>query len=410
MPQRKFDLVLWGATGFTGRLVAEHLARRDGEETFRWALGGRSRDKLEALAADLGREDLPIVTGDGNDPASMQSLARRARVVCATAGPFALYGSELVAACAAAGTHYCDLTGETQWIRRMIDAHEDAARASGARIVHACGFDSIPSDLGCLVTQEAATGRYGRACPTVTLGVRRMSGAFSGGTVASLLNVLDEAKSDAATRRILFDPYALNPEGERRGPDRPDQKGPEFDSDLDSWTAPFVMAPINTRIVRRSHAVMGWPWGRRFRYRETVMTGDGPLGWTRAVAISGTLAGFVAAASIGPARALLERLVLPSPGQGPGEQARESGGFSMRIAGRHPEAPGGHLTVQVVGRRDPGYGATSRMVGEAALCLLEDAGDPAVGGGFWTPASALGKRLVERLARHADVTFEVRGG
>jgi short subunit dehydrogenase-like uncharacterized protein len=409
MTRREFDLIIWGATGFTGRLVAEHLVRRTGRggRRVRWAIGGRSRDKLERLREELGKPSLAIVTGDASDPAAMQSLAARASVVCSTVGPFALHGSELVAACAGAGTHYCDLTGETQWIRRMIDAHEEAARASGARIVHACGFDSIPSDIGCLVLQGTAVERYGRACPVVTMGVRRMNGAFSGGTVASLLNVLTEARGDSAVRKTLGDPYSLNPAGERRGPDRPDQKKPEFDSDLDSWTAPFVMAPINTRVVRRSHAVLGWPWGRQFRYRESVMTGDGPLGWSRAAAISAALAGFVTAASVGPARMVMERLFLPSTGEGPGEAAREAGGFEMRFAGRHPEAPGGHVTARVRGRRDPGYGATSRMIGEAALCLVEDAGDPEVGGGFWTPASAIGLRLVERLAEHADVTFEV---
>lgn len=407
MADREFDLVLWGATGFTGRLVAEHLARRAPSARIRWAIGGRDRAKLETLREDLGRPRLPMVTGNGLDPAAMQALAHRTRVVCSTVGPFALYGSELVAACATAGTHYCDLTGEVPWIRAMIDAHEAAAVASGARIVHACGFDSVPSDIGCLFVQEAAMERYDRACPVVTLGVKRMRGAFSGGTVASMLNVLEQARQDPSVGQLLASPYGLNPKGERQGPDRRDATRPQFNSDLDSWTAPFIMAPINTRIVRRSHALMGWPWGKRFRYRESMMTGEGFPGWSRAVAASAALGGFVAATSVRPALAAMKWLFLPSPGQGPAEEAREAGGFRMQVVGRHPIAEGGRVTVRVEGRRDPGYGATSRIIGEAALCLVEDADDPSVGGGFWTPASALGLRLADRLARHADVTFEV---
>ncbi|MEJ2515600.1 MAG: saccharopine dehydrogenase NADP-binding domain-containing protein [Gammaproteobacteria bacterium] len=408
MKDRQFDLVLWGATGFTGRLVAEHLARRTKPgRSPRWALGGRNREKLEALRASLDQGDLPLVVADAHDTRAMRRLAASTRVVCAVAGPFALHGSELVAACARSGTHYCDLTGEVQWIRRMIDAHEAAARESGARIVHACGFDSIPSDIGCLVLQDAAEAQYGRPCPVVKMGIRRVSGAFSGGTVASLINVLKEASGDDTVRKVLADPYSLNPPDERSGPDRPDQRAPEFDSDLDSWTAPFIMAPINTRIVRRSNAVTDWAWGRQFRYRESITTGDGLLGWTRSAAISAVMTGLVGGASVAPARALLERLFLPSPGEGPDEKAREAGGFSLRFIGRHPEAAGGHLAARVEGRRDPGYGATSRMIGEAALCLLEDADDPAVGGGFWTPASALGARLLPRLEKHADVRFVV---
>ncbi len=408
MTERQLDLVLWGATGFTGKLVAEHLARRTRpEQSPRWAIGGRDRAKLEKLRETLARPDVPIVVADAHDARAMRALARRTRVVCTVVGPFALHGSELVAACARSGTHYCDLTGEVQWIRRMINEHEAAARKSGARIVHACGFDSIPSDIGCLVLQEAAEAQYGRPCPVVKMGVRRASGAFSGGTVASLMNVLREASGDPEVRKILADPYSLNPGGQRSGPDRRDQRAPEFDSDLDSWTAPFLMAPINTRVVRRSNAVTDWSWGRQFRYRESIMTGDGLLGWSRSAAVSAAMAGLVGTASVSAARVVLERLFLPAPGEGPDEKAREAGGFSLQFVGRHPEAAGGHLAARVEGQRDPGYGATSRMLGEAALCLLEDAEDPAVGGGFWTPASALGMRLVPRLEQHADVRFVV---
>ena len=405
MKQREFDLILWGATGFTGRLVAERLARVGAERKLRWAAGGRDADKLAAVLGEIGAPQIPIVLGDSHDPRSMAGLARRTRAVCSTVGPYALHGSELVAACADTGTHYCDLSGEVHWMRRMIDAHEARATETGARIVHSCGFDSIPSDLGCLFLQQHAIERYGRPCSSVKLFVRRMKGSFSGGTVASMLNALEAAKHSPEDRRVMGNPYALNPAGGAVGPDGRDQARPLRDSDADSWTAPFVMAAVNTRIVRRSHALLGWPWGRRFRYAEAVITGHGVAGLARATAITAALGGFMAAASIGPARTLMNRLFLPQPGQGPTEAAREAGGFEMLLIGRHPMAPKRHLQARVTGRRDPGYGATARMLAEAAMCLALDGDRLSVKGGSWTPATAFGELLIERLADGADVSF-----
>lgn len=407
MKKRDFDLILWGATGFTGRLVAEHLVREGEARKLRWAVGGRNPDKLGAMLAEIGAPSVPVVLGDSHDPHSLASLARSARAICSTVGPYALYGSELVAACADNGTHYCDLSGEVHWMRHMIDAHEGRAAETGARIVHSCGFDSIPSDLGCLFLQQRAIERYGRPCSSVKLFVRRMQGTFSGGTVASMLNALEAARRSPEDRRIMGNPYALNPAGERSGPDERDQARPMRDLDADSWTAPFVMAAVNTRIVRRSHALLGWPWGRRFRYAESVITGDGVAGLARATALTAGLAGFMAAASIGPARAVMNKLFLPQPGQGPDEAAREAGGFEMLLVGRHPAAPRRHLQARVIGRRDPGYGATARMLGEAAMCLALDGADLPVGGGSWTPATAFGAHLIGRLERHADIRFTV---
>jgi short subunit dehydrogenase-like uncharacterized protein len=337
----------------------------------------------------------------------MADLARRTRAVCSTVGPYALYGSELVAACADLGTHYCDLSGEVHWMRRMIDQHEARAVETGARLVHSCGFDSIPSDLGCLFLQQHAIERYGRPCGSVKLFVRKMKGTFSGGTVASMLNALEVAKHSPEERRIMGNPYALNPAGQRKGPDGRDQARPHRDPDADCWTAPFVMAAINTRIVRRSHALLGWPWGRRFRYSESVLTGKGLAGLARATAMTAALGGFMAAASIGPARVLMNRLFLPQPGQGPNEAAREAGGFEMLLIGRHPAASERHISARVTGRRDPGYGATARMLGEAALCLALDGDKLPVAGGSWTPATAFGALLIERLAEGADVRFTI---
>jgi len=405
---REFDLILWGASGFTGRLVAEHLSRNAGKRKLRWAVGGRNRDKLEAVLREIGAPKLPIVLADSHDPRALARMARRTKAICSTVGPYALYGSELVAACADTGTHYCDLCGEVHWMRRMIDAHEARAAETGARIVHSCGFDSIPSDLGTLFLQQHAIERHGRPCGSVKLFVRRMKGGFSGGTVASMLNALDAARRDPAERRVMGNPYALNPAGEQQGPDERDQARPLRDPDADCWTAPFVMAAINTRIVRRSHALMGWPWGHRFRYSESMITGQGLAGLARATAITAALAGFVTAASIKPSRALMNRLLLPAPGEGPDEEEREAGGFEMRLVGRHPEAPTRRLEARVIGKRDPGYGATARMLGEAAMCLaLEDHRLPP-GGGSLTPATAFGDVLTKRLERGADVRFLIK--
>lgn len=406
---RDYDVVVWGATGFTGRLVAEYLLSRYGaSRDLRWAVGGRNREKLEAVLGQIGAPDLPILVGDSHDRQSLDAIVTRTRVVCSTVGPFAKYGSELVAACARHGTHYCDLTGEVHWIRRMIDDHQGEAQSSGARLVHCCGFDSIPSDLGCLFLNDAAVRQYGRPCGEIKLRVRKMRGGFSGGTAASLLNVVEEASRDRGTRRVLADPYALNPAGERTGPDGRDQARPEWDPDVSSWTAPFVMASINTRVVRRSNALMGYPYGRDFRYSEAVMTGRGAAGWMTAVGLSSAIAGLIGAASIGPTRNLLSRLVFPRPGEGPSEEQRERGFFDMLLVGKTEE----NETVRgrVKGKRDPGYGATSRMLGESAVCLADDAEQLSVPGGFWTPASCMGHRLIERLQQNAGMTFEITPG
>lgn len=405
MHDRDFDLVLWGATGFTGRLVAEHLVRRGGARNLRWAVAGRNPERLAAVLEQIGAPHIPTLLADSHDPRALAALARRGRVVCSTVGPYALHGSELVAACADTGTHYCDLSGEVHWMRRMIDAHEARAAETGARIVHSCGFDSIPSDLGCLFLQQHAIERYGRPCSSVKLFVRKLRGGLSGGTVASMLNAIEVAKRSPDDRHVMGDPYALNPVGDRRGPEKRDQARPMRDPDADCWTAPFVMAAVNTRIVRRSHALLGWPWGHSFRYGESLMTGQGIRGLARATAVTASLGGFLAVGALAPGRALMNRLFLPQPGQGPGPEAREAGGFEMLLIGRHPGAPERRIQARVKGKRDPGYGATSRMLAEAAICLALDGERLPTGGGSWTPATALGGLLIERLEQGADVRF-----
>jgi short subunit dehydrogenase-like uncharacterized protein len=411
---RRFDVIVWGATGFTGRLVAEYLARHYGVgETLSWALAGRSQGKLEAvrngLAADSPRaKELPLLLGDGKDRASLDLIAREARVIITTVGPYSLHGRKLVGACVDAGTDYVDLAGETQFIRAMIDEHHVRAKQTGARIVHSCGYDSIPSDLGVLMLQDHAQKTYGARCPNVKFFAGESKGAFSGGTVASILNVVDEATRDPKVRRILGDPYALDPGREARGPDGADQAGVRWDSESKRWTAPFLMAGINTRIVRRSNALLGYAYGKDFRYSEAMSFGPGPKGLATAVAVTAALGGFLVALTAKPVRKLLERSVLPAPGEGPSREARESGFFTSRLYGTVVGDKGAaKLLATVKGVQDPGYGETAKMISESALSLAKDGAAIRQEGGVLTPASCMGMPLVERL-RKAGMTFEVK--
>jgi short subunit dehydrogenase-like uncharacterized protein len=410
---RQHDVVLWGATGFTGRLVAEYLTERLTETGLRLALGGRNREKLEALRARLSGQlpaasDLPLLVADSRDQAALETIAASSEVVCTTVGPYAKYGRELVAACVETATDYCDLTGEVPFIRDMIDRHHERARSTGARIVHCCGFDSIPSDLGTLMLHEAMVRGGAARVETVKLVLGASRGGFSGGTVASLVNVVEEAAADRTVRRIVTDPYALNPEGDRHGPDGPDLAGPRWDPDLGRWTGPFVMAAINTRVVRRSNALLDWRYGRDFRYSEVTGFPPGLRGRLGAIGVSGGLGAFVAALSWGPTRALLKRTVLPSPGEGPSREARENGFFKLSLHGGGTTAGGQPIraVARVAGTRDPGYGETAKMLGESALCLALDGAELGSPGGILTPAAAMGMRLVDRL-RSAAMVFEV---
>jgi short subunit dehydrogenase-like uncharacterized protein len=404
---REFDVIAWGATGFTGTLVAEYLMRQYGVNgELRWAIAGRSQDKLNKLRDSLGvgADQLETVVADSFDQSSLQDLARRARVVLTTVGPYALYGSDLVDACVEAGTHYCDLAGEVQWIRKMIDQHQARATETGARIVHCCGFDSVPMDIGVWFLQDAAQERHGQYCESITMLVKATKGSASGGTVASLINLIEESRKDRAIARILVDPYSLNPEGEREGPDRRDQQKVLYNKDAKSWTAPFVMAAVNTKVVRRSHALLGYPYGKDFRYREAVMTGDGPSGWIKGAIMTAGIGGLVAGASFSATRKILQKFVLPDPGEGPDPELQKSGFFNLVQIGKLPD--GTLLRARTTGDQDPGYGSTSKMLSECAVCLAKD--DIEIGGGVWTPASAMARPLLKRLQEYAGLTFELR--
>ncbi len=395
---RELDIVLFGATGFTGRLVADYLAGAAQREQVRWAIAGRSRDKLAALGLDV-----PIIVADALDAAAMRALARRTTCVCTTVGPFARYGSELVAACAASGTHYCDLTGEVPWMRRMIDAHHDRAHQTGARIVHTCGYDSIPSDLGCWAAQQAFIARFGSPARRVTAVFGAQSGGLSGGTFASAFDIAREADRDPAVRKLLANPYALDPltaySASDPRPPAPDETSIHWQPVLGMFTVPFVMAQVNTRVVRRGHALAGSPWGKDFAYREVMSTPGSLRGAVMAAGITAGLGALQLAMSQPWLRDRLARRA-PAPGEGPSAEVRARGHWIVRLVA---EGDGGERLVYIASdRADPGYGSTAKMLGEAALCLARDPLGSA--GGVLTPSVAMAQPLLDRL-RRAGLTF-----
>ena len=404
------DIVLWGASGFVGRLLAGYLWTKYGKTgDIRFALGGNRRADLEKLKTEIGADAatdrLPIFVGDAFDDAFLDAMAGKAKLIVSTVGPYAKFGDGLVAACAANGTDYCDLAGETQWMYRMINTHQDEAAASGARIVHACGFDSIPSDMGVWFLQREAENRFGRPMSRVKLRVKTMRGGASGGTVASILNVIEESRRDSEVAKILKNPYALAPEGQRSGIRQPNVSTFEYDKDAGSWVAPFVMAAINTRVVHRSNALMQHRWGSSFQYDEAMLTGSGVKGRVRAAAVASMLGGFVLGAAFAPGRAILNKTILPQPGQGPSAEKREKGFYKMLLIGK--DDAGNRLQVKVTGDRDPGYGSTRKMLGESAVCLFKDIARDKTPGGFWTPSTAMGEKLFDRLTANAGLTFAV---
>lgn len=384
---KPFDIAVFGASGFTGKLVAEYLHLTYGQgRPVRWTMAGRDMGKLAAARDAIGApSDTPLMQVDANDPASLDRLMRSARVVATTVGPYQLYGDPLVAACARSGTDYVDLCGEPAWMRRMIDRHEAEAKASGARIVFSCGFDSIPFDLGVQVLQDLARQRFGRPAVRVRGRVRAMKGTFSGGTAASMRATMEAAMKDPSVVALLRDPFSLTPGFS--GAAQPSGMKPEFDDALGVWVAPFVMAPINTRNVHRTNFLLRHPYGADFVYDEMIVTGPGAKGEAAAQAIAKDRS---MASGEGP-----------KPGEGPSKAERDAGHYDVLFHGDAGE--GQTIRVAVTGDKDPGYGSTSKMISEAALCLLEEAaGTP---GGIWTPGAALGLALVPRLTARAGMTF-----
>lgn len=403
---------MWGATGVAGRLTAEHLTERFAPEELSLALGGRSEERLRDVQADLvdrsdAWDDVPIVLGDATDQESLRVIAADTDVVCTTVGPYTNYGTGLVEACVQAGTDYCDLTGEVTWVREMIDRYHDEAVESGARIVHSCGFDSVPADLGTLLVQTFASETFDSHCDLVRIYLEDARGGVSGGTMASIAELFEAADSDPIARETLRNPYSLAPPGERDGVDPGEQRRPEKDPLRGSWTAPSPMAPLNERIVRRSNALLGYPWSREFRCSEVVPTGRGVTGAGLAAVTAGGLGMFAAGMSVGPVRSALRRFAFPYPGEGPTAEQIENGRFTVRVLGRGAATDGPFAVEGVIGAdRDPGYGATSRMLAAAAMCLVREAVDSPLSGGVLTPASGIGTPLFDGL-REAGLTVAV---
>ncbi|MGJ5050047.1 saccharopine dehydrogenase family protein [Bradyrhizobium oligotrophicum] len=390
MTSSKFDLIVYGATGFTGKLVAEYLTKRYGGDTsLRWAMAGRSLDKLAAVRDEIGAPaDTPLVVADASDPASLQAMVAQTKLVLTTVGPYQLYGNELVAACAETGTDYVDLCGEPVWMRQMIDKHQATAEKSGARIVFSCGFDSVPFELGVYFVQQQARRVLGAPAARVKGRVRGMSGTLSGGTAASAKATFDAVAKDLSLVAILKDAFALTPGF--KGPKQPSGNKPVYEEDLQSWTAPFMMALINTRNVHRSNMLMGFPYGQDFVYDEMVLTGPGEKGEANAKKVMAANA-----EKTGPNA--------PKPGEGPSKEERENGYYNLLFVAIAPD--GRQVRASVKGNRDPGYGSTSKMISECAVGLLRDGAG--VKGGFWTPGAALQDSLIKRLVDHAGLTFAV---
>ena len=383
---RDFDIIVYGATGYTGRLVAEYLIQAySGPDAPRWAMAGRSLSKLQEVRDEIGAPaDIPLLTANSDDPASLKALCERTAVMLTTVGPYQLYGSDLVAACAETGTAYVDLCGEPAWMRHMIDAHHETARRTGARILFSCGFDSIPFDLGVLTLQDAARLKYGRPAPRVKCRVRKMVGTFSGGTAASLKATLAAAARDPSILGLLANPFALTPGFQ--GPSQPRGLLPEYDKTIEAWVAPFIMAPINTKNVHRTNFLLGETYGADFVYDEMMVAGLGDIGKAAAEAI----------AKINP----LASDKGPKPGEGPSKEERDNGYYDVLFIGEMPD--GTRIDSVVTGDRDPGYGSTSKMIAEAALCLVQDVQGE---GGIWTPGALMGDALRERLTAKAGLTF-----
>ncbi len=385
----EFDLIVYGASGFTGRLVAEYLAAQGVKK---WAMGGRSLEKLAAVRDEMGLPaETPLVAADSDDALALAAMCERTRAVITTVGPYQVYGSKLVAACAATGTDYADLCGEPGWMREMIDAHDEAAKKSGARILFSCGFDSIPFDLGVWFLQQNAQEKFGKPFPRVKGRVRTMKGGFSGGTAASLTETMKATAKNPSLINLLRSSFALTPGFE--GPAQPAGLIPEYDSATGTWSAPFIMAAINTKNVHRTNFLLGKAYGADFTYDEMMMTTPGEAGKAIADAMASALK---SANPFGPGP-------VPQPGEGPSKEERETGHYDLLFIGEMPD--GSTMRACVKGDKDPGYGSTSKMIAQAALALLETE----TGGGIFTPGGVIAAPLLKRLEAHAGLSFKLEG-
>ena len=408
--KRPYAVVLYGATSFVGQITAHYLteflsnAKDKNGANVTWAIAGRDEEKLNELQSKLASK-VDIIIANSDDAASLDKMTKQTQVIISTVGPYLKYGEPLIKSCAENGTDYVDLTGEAIFIKDMMDKYQDTAKQSGARIVNSCGFDSIPSDLGVYFTQQQAEEKFGSTCDVIHMRVKAAKGGLSGGTIASMATIFEEVGQDKSRRKQVANPYLLNDDKDAPNVRQANVSKPEYDDEHKRWLAPFVMASINTRIVHRSNQLLGYEYGRDFKYDEAMWMKDGLKGKLSSYAMSAGLLGFATAMMITPSRELLSKHVLPKSGSGPSKEEQENGYFDIRLFGQTADKDS--INTKVTGDKDPGYGSTSRMLAQAALCLAQDISKEEVGGGFWTPASAMGDSLLTRLEAHAGLSFEV---
>ncbi|WP_367109014.1 trans-acting enoyl reductase family protein [uncultured Psychrobacter sp.] len=422
---RSYAIVLYGATSFVGQITAHYLSQflsRDNQQngtdqnkTVTWAIAGRDQNKLDKLQRELSdaqkkdsadnKAKVDIIVANSNDPASLDEMTKQAQVIISTVGPYLKYGEPLIKSCAENGTDYVDLTGEAIFIKDMLDKYQDTAKNSGARIVNSCGFDSIPSDLGVYFTQQQAEDQFDEACEVINMRVKAAKGGLSGGTIASMATIFEEVGQDKARRKQLANPYLLNDDDDAPSVRQDNVSKPEYDDEHKRWLAPFVMASINTRVVHRSNQLLGYEYGRNFKYDEAMWMKDGLKGQLMSFGMSAGLLGFATAMTFKTSREFLSEHVLTKAGEGPSKSEQENGYFDIRFFGKTPN--GDTINTKVTGDKDPGYGSTSRMLAQSALCLAQDITKEDVEGGFWTPASAMGEHLLQRLETHSGLSFEV---
>ena len=417
--KRAYTIVLYGATSFVGQITAHYLAQflteqkpnEDASQSITWAIAGRDEDKLKKLQDEIvskqgnKADKVAIIIANSNNEASLDAMTKQTQVLISTVGPYLKYGEPLIKSCAQNGTDYVDLTGEAIFIKDMLDKYQDTAKQSGARIVNSCGFDSIPSDLGVYFTQQQAQDKFNQACETIHMRVKAAKGGVSGGTIASMGTIFEEVGEDKARRKQVANPYLLNDDTDAPTTRQKNISKPEYDDDHKRWLAPFVMAVINTRIVHRTNQLLSYEYGREFKYDEAMWMQDGVKGKLMSYGLSAGLLGFASAMMFKPSRELLSKHVLPKSGSGPSKSEQENGFFDIRFFGTTTKQD--TINTKVTGDRDPGYGSTSRMLAQSALCLAQDISQEDVAGGFWTPATAMGDKLIQRLEEHAGLSFEI---
>lgn len=410
MPKKQYDLIIYAASSFVGQLLCRYIDEQFNhpqQECFSWAIAGRNFTKLSQLSESLTYQPV-VLKADTADQQALTDLCQQSKLICTTAGPYALYGEPLLKACVETGTDYCDLCGELPWLKAMIDKYHEQAQQSGARIIPCCGFDSIPSDLGVYYTQKIALETFGNHCQKISMRVRALRGSASGGTIASMVNIAKEAANEPKKRRLLANPYALCQKKLKGSPKLQTQT--KFDATFMRWTSPFIMASINTPVVLRSNELLGHPYGQDFSYDEAILAGKGWKGWLRASGLTATLRSFFLASSIKASRQLLEKHLLPKPGIGPSPLSQQSGFFDMRFCG-FDESSAQSIRIKLTGQGDPGYASTSKMLGQVCGSVILDfykkGKKTGPAGGFWTPSSFFGDILIKRLESAADIKFEI---